>query len=185
VRLLALLALLVTALAPARAAAAPGISVSVDRTTIATRLGLSFVFHSTITNRGSAPFTNLIAHLNVLSLNGDVYVDPEDWSSHRTRYLPPIPAGHTAQITWKLSAVNAGHLGVYIAAIPRRAPGIAPSVSPTVRVTIADRRTLDSGGILPLAIGPPILLGLLTVIVKVGRRRRSHRAPDMAAANAE
>jgi hypothetical protein len=38
-------------------------------------------------------------------------------------------------------------------------------------VEIADRRTLDSGGILPLALGIPALLALVLVGVRVRRRR--------------
>lgn len=38
-----------------------------------------------------------------------------------------------------------------------------------VRVAVADRRTLNSGGILPLALGIPAFLGLLAFSVKVKR----------------
>jgi hypothetical protein len=80
----ALVVAVVLAVAPAAHGAA-GIGVSVDRTAVTTKLGHEFELRSTITNRGTAAATGLVAHLNVLSLRGDVYVDPEDWSSHRTR----------------------------------------------------------------------------------------------------
>ena len=156
--------------APA-AAAVPRLVVSVDRTAIVTKLGHTFTIHSTISNNGNAPAANLIAHLNVLSLRGDVYVDPEDWSSHRTRYLSPIPAGGATTLTWKLNAVNAGHLGVYIAVLPQDAAATAPTTGPTVEVRIADRRTLNSAGILPLALGLPALLGVLALFLRLGGRR--------------
>jgi hypothetical protein len=44
-------------------------------------------------------------------------------------------------------------------------------VSRTVSVMVADRRTLDAGGILPLALGVPALLGLATLSLRLGRRR--------------
>ena len=50
-----------------------------------------------------------------------VYVDPEDWSSHRTRYLAPISAGGSVTLAWKMQAVNSGSFGVYVAAPTRRA----------------------------------------------------------------
>ena len=56
--------------------AAPPTTVSVDRTTIATKLGHNFVIHSTIANHAATPATDLIAHLNVLSLRPGLYVDP-------------------------------------------------------------------------------------------------------------
>ena len=80
-RALAVAALLL-AVAPAARA---GVTVSVDRTVVATKLGQKFVFHSRIENPGPKPASGLVAHLNVLSLRPGVYVDPEDWSTSRTR----------------------------------------------------------------------------------------------------
>jgi hypothetical protein len=158
------------ALAPAAHGAAPRTTVSVDRTNVATRLGQTFVIHSTISNRGTTTATGLIAHLNVLSLAAGLYVDPEDWSSHRTRYLAPIPAGRSRTLSWKLDAVNAGDLGVYIAVLPRDGRAVEPTTGPLIHVTIADRRTLDAGGILPLALGIPALLALTTASLMTFRR---------------
>ena len=143
---------------------------SIDRTAITTRLGHTFVFDSTIANPGAPPARGLVAHLNVVDLRGDVYVDPEDWSSHRTRYLAPIPPGGSITLTWPMQAVNAGKIGVYVAVLPRSgAPGADDGRA--VRVPIVDRKTLNSGGILPLALGIPALLGLLALGVRVRRGR--------------
>jgi hypothetical protein len=128
-RRLALGALAALALTAAPAASA-GVSVSLDRTNVSTKLGHSFTFRSTIANHGQAPARGLIAHLNVLSLRNSVYVDPEDWSSHRTRYLAPIPPGGSTTLSWKVKAVNAGSIGVYVAVLPR-AGAAAPTTGPT------------------------------------------------------
>lgn len=159
--------------ASAAQAAAPRMTVSVDRTAVATKLGHTFVIRSTLTNHSATPAAGLIAHLNVLSLEPSLYVDPEDWSSHRTRYLTPIPAHGSITLSWKLAAVNAGDLGVYIAALPRSGRAVDPTTGPLVHVTIADRRTLDAGGILPLALGIPALLALTTALLKTFRLRAS------------
>ena len=155
------------------AAAAPGrLSVSLDRTNVDTRLGHSFTFHSTVENGGDAPAAGLVAHLNVLSLKPGVYVDPEDWSSHRTRYLAPIPAHGRTTLTWKIKAVNAGSIGVYVAVLPRNGSGVRPVAGPTLTATIADRRSLNSGGIAPLALGIPAALAALLIVVRLRRRNR-------------
>jgi hypothetical protein len=169
-RLVASAAVLLVFTLPA-AAGAGGLSVSLDRTSVSTRLGHAFAFHSTIGNHGRESTRALIAHLNVLSLRNGVYVDPEDWSSHRTRYLAPIPPGGSRTLTWKIKAVNAGSIGIYVAVLPRSGAPVPPTTGPTLRVEIADRRTLDSGGILPLALGMPALLALVLVVVRVRRRR--------------
>lgn len=167
-----LAALAVAALALTWAGAAnASVSVTVDRIGVATGLGKRFAFRSTVVNSGPGEARGLVAHLNVASLRPGVYVDPEDWSTSRTRYLDPIPAGGTATVRWSLQAVNAGSFAVYVAVLPADAAGRPPTVGRTVRVTVAERRTLDAGGILPLALGVPAVLGLAAGGLALRRRR--------------
>jgi hypothetical protein len=147
------------------------VAVSVDRARIATKLGGKFEFRSTITNRGSKAAGGLIAHLNVLSLRDGTYVDPEDWSSQRTRYLPTIRPGGSTTITWRMQAVNHGSFGVYVALLHESGRAQPPVTAPAIRLAVAERKTLNSGGILPLALGTPALLGLLTLAFRLHRRR--------------
>jgi hypothetical protein len=174
-RLGAATAALVLALAAAgsiRAGDDPGtLSITADRTRISTRLGHKFAFRTTIENRGATATRNLIAHLNVLSFDSSVYVDPEDWSSHRTDYLAPVPAGESRTVTWRMQAVNAGRFAVYVAVLPRS--GSKPPVTgPTIDVVVAKRTTLNPHGVVPLALGVPALLGLLMLGVRMRRRAR-------------
>jgi hypothetical protein len=168
-RLAAVLAAAAVVAGPA--AAAPGLlTVSVDRSHVSTRLGHAFVFHTTIANHGDTPAAGRIAHLNVLSLRPGVYVDPEDWSSHRTRYLAPIPPRGSTRLTWRVKAVNAGSIGVYVAVLPASGLPVRPPTGPLVGVSIADRKSLNTGGIAPLALGVPLALIALLVLVRVRRR---------------
>jgi hypothetical protein len=143
--------------------------VDVDRTSVSTALGKTFVFHSTIANPSDIAVSNLVAHLNVLSLRRGVYVDPEDWSSQRTRYLAPIPPNGSVTLTWKLQAVNSGSLGVYVAVLPASGAPQRPTTGPAVHVSIVRRQTLNSGGILPLALGIPLLFGALALGLRLLR----------------
>jgi hypothetical protein len=170
-RLLLVLIFLLVAAAPAAA----GVAVSNDRATVTTKLGHKFVFHSRIENRGATAATGLVAHLNVVDLTGHTYVDPEDWSSSRTRYLAPIAPGGSTTLSWRMNAVNSGTIGVYVAVLPRSGSPVPPITGPTVRVQIEDRRTLNSGGILPLALGVPGAIGLLALSVRSSRRRSRRR----------
>jgi hypothetical protein len=146
------------------------LSVQVNHARISTKLGHRFAFRSTIWNHGSAPVSGVIAHLNVLSLGSGVYVDPEDWSTHRTLYLGTIPAGGSTMTTWRMQAVNAGRFGVYVAALTSNGAARAPTTGPAIEIVVADRKTLNSGGILPLALGIPAGLGLLAVGLRLQRR---------------
>jgi len=167
------LATLSVALAFTGAAAAPDeVSVTVDRSRITTELGQKFVFRTTIANHASTATGSFIAHLNVLSLRNGVEVDPEDWSTHRTRYLGTIPARGSRTITWNVHAINTGRIALYVAVLPQAGVNRPPTTGRTIQLVVAERDTLNSGGILPLALGIPALLGLLAGGVRMTRRRR-------------
>jgi len=159
--------------AVAHAAAGSGVSARVDRTRISTELGRTFVFRSTIENDGPARAGDLIAHLNIVSLRSDVYVDPEDWSTHRTRYLGSLAAGGSRTMTWRLKAVTSGSFAVYVAVFPRSGGRRPPITAPLVSVAVAGRKTLNAGGILSVALGVPLILGVFTAGLKLRRRRRA------------
>lgn len=171
---LALVTLVVALLAAQASYGADGpaqVSVTVDRAQISTKLGGKFTFRSTVTNRGSATASGLIAHLNVLSLKNGVYVDPEDWASNRTQYLEPIPPGGSITTTWGMQAVNDGEFGIYVAVLPESGAARPPTTGPAIRLDVAERKTLNAGGIVPLALGIPALLGLMTLGLRIYRRR--------------
>lgn len=129
---------------------------------------MRFSFTSTVRNRGMAPA--LIVHLNVLSRDPSVYVDPEDWSSAGTRYLT-VPTGGIANLRWTLRAVNSGSFVVYVAVMSQDGSGPI-AVSGPLRVHVAERRTLDPGGALPLTVGVPAALAALLVGRSLAARRR-------------
>ena len=165
--LCALCAVVALAASPVGAAGASRFSVSMSRAQISTKLGDKFRFTTRVVNHGSAPATGLIAHLNIVGLDPSVYVDPEDWSSHRTSYLRTLRPGESATIRWRMQAVNPGKFDVYVAILPARV-GSAPTTGRALRLAVRDRRTLNSGGILPLALGVPSLL----VVLALGARLR-------------
>jgi len=164
-------ALLLAAVAQA-ADRTPRLSVATDREQISTKLGGKFAFRTTITNRSSTAASGLIAHLNVLSLRDGVYVDPEDWSSRRTVYLDTVPAGGSVTTTWRMQAVNDGSFGIYVAVLPDTGDAVAPATGPTIYLAVEERRTLNAGGIVPLALGIPAFLGLLSLSLGLRVRRR-------------
>ena len=156
-------------LAPAAAGTSP-VSVRVDPTTVSTSIGQRFPLTSTVRNDGDRPVSGLVAHLNVLSLDPDVYVDPEDWSSQRTIYLDPVPAHAATRLDWTVQAVNSGRLVIYVAVTASQGTD-AVAASNTLRLAVASQRTVEAGGILPLALAMPAAVLLLTGFVGYRRRR--------------
>jgi hypothetical protein len=151
--------------------AAGATTVELDRTQVATHIGGHFTFATTIRNEGDQPLSGLVAHLNVLSSDPGTYVDPEDWSSHRTRYLSPLAPHESRKVSWTVTAVNSGSITIYVAVLPRHGAGTV-ATSPPLRVDIAKRRTLNSGGVLPLVLGIPGLLGLAALGARARRPKR-------------
>jgi len=145
-------------------------TVELDRAGVSTRIGEHFTFTSTIRNDSAQTQNDLVAHLNVLSSDPGTYVDPEDWSSHRTRYLAPLAPHEVRKVTWTVTAVNSGSITIYVAVLPRHGTGQVV-VSPPLRVEIAKRTTLNSGGVLPLVLGIPALLGLTALGMRARRQK--------------
>jgi hypothetical protein len=152
------------------ASAADGLVARVDRSQIETALGDKFAFRTTVRNRGSGAAKGYIAHLNVLSYDRGVYVDPEDWSAKRTRYFSPIRPGGSTAITWRMQAVSSGHFAVYVAVLPPAGSGELPTTGSAISLTVAERTTLNSEGILPLVVGIPALLGCAWLGLRARRR---------------
>jgi uncharacterized membrane protein len=162
--LLILLCLLVAA--PVSAAKSP-VQVSLSRAEVSTRIGESFGFDSEIRNTGTRPRSGIVASLNVVGLSSGIYVDPEDWSEDRTKFLSPLAPGESTSVGWNVKAVTGGRAAIYVVVLPGRSE---PAVSPAMDVRISETKDLNSGGVLPLALGVPAFLGAIALLVR--RRRR-------------
>ncbi len=157
-------------------AAPDAFTVTNDPTSVSTVLGGRFTLRTMVTNTGSTASAPLLAHLNVASLTGSVYVDPEDWSANRSKYLAPLQPGESRALSWDLQAVNAGSFGVYIVALPSGDASVGKeplAVSPMVKLDVATRSTLTAGGALPVTLVIPLLLGLAAAGARFRVRRRN------------
>jgi len=141
--------------------------VELDQSDVAASPGQKVTFESTVRNTGDRPLPDYVAHLNILSTDKSVYVDPEDWSEDRTKFMAPLAPGESANLNWKVKAVTGGRVAIYVAVLPQAG---RPAISPAMNVRIEDTKDLNSGGVLPLALGVPALLGAGTVVL---RRRRA------------
>lgn len=145
--------------------------VELDKEAIDAGPGERFTFQSTVRNTGDAPSSDLVAHLNILTTDPDVYVDPEDWSAQRTQYLDELPAGQATRLSWNVQAVTSGPLILYVAVTDPAADSVI--ASGPLQLTVAGQRVVDSGGALPLVtLMPAIVLALLGAAL--ARRRRHY-----------
>jgi hypothetical protein len=107
--------------------------------------------------------------MNIINLSkeGDV-VDPEDWSPERTQYLESVAPGESVTLSWEINAVLDGNYMVYIVAVPE------PENADTSTQTVASRglhlsvkkfTTLNPSGVLPYAIGVPMVVVLGIIVM--------------------
>jgi hypothetical protein len=167
-RALAVAATLAVTLAGPSTAGAD-VSVTVDRTGVATGLGKRFSFRSTFANPGPGEIRGLVAHLNIASLRPDVYVDPEDWSTQRTQYPSAVPPHATTRLSWSVHAVTTGRLVLYVSLVS--ATGQAVAAGPALHAEVGAQQRLDPNGVLPVALGVPVLLLALLAAARLRRRR--------------
>jgi hypothetical protein len=151
------------------------LTVSVSETAIAAFSGDRFTITSEITNNDSNDTPDLIATLAFVAVDGETYVDPEDWSPQRTLPIGIIEGRESATQTWTIKPALAGDVAAFVAVLPRDpelAAAGALAASPAINLKIEERRTLNPGGVLPVVLAVPAVLGLGFVGVRLSRRRR-------------
>jgi hypothetical protein len=161
---------------PAAALGNPlNVEVAADPPTVSTVLGGRFKITTEIKNTGSAATGEILAHLNVASIEGSVYVDPEDWSSDRSQQLSLKP-GESRKLSWEIQAVNSGRFAAYVAVVPFGGSVNGNEdlkISPLVKIDVAQRTTLTAGGALPVVLMVPLLIGLAGAAALFRVRRRT------------
>ncbi len=152
------------------------VSVSVDMSAKTVQAGSTVLYQTVLTNQGATPSPALIMAMNIINLNatGDV-VDPEDWSPQRTQYLAGLAPGQSDTLSWRVNTILDGDFMIYMVAIP--APGgpdltSQPVASSGIHLTVTKFTKLNPGGVLPYAIGGPVVLAVIILLVYRSRRRQ-------------
>ena len=136
----------------------------------------SILFDTVVTNNGTEELPPVIVAMNIINLDqeGDV-VDPEDWSPQRTQYIGQLGPGESTTLSWRVNAILDGDYIVYMVAMPQPAGQEAtnqPVASSGIHLTVTPYTKLNPVGILPYAIGGPVVLGLGVFFVYRLRRRQ-------------
>lgn len=152
------------------------LEITIDKSDTVFRAGTPLLFKTEIKNPAAESSHPVIVAMNIINLDktGEV-VDPEDWSPQRTQYVEPLAPGQSTTLDWRINAILDGDFMVYIVAIP--APGgpdatSQPVASSGVHLTVTPYTKLNPGGVLPYAIGGPVLLVLVIFFVYRHRRKQ-------------
>ena len=169
---LALAAALALPLAPLPAAEAAAVTIEVAPAAanpVAPRMGDHLSFHSTLRNDGAEPVGGLILWLTLLKTDrGDEQpMDLEDWSAQKAVTAATLAPGATVEADWPLRLIQSGRYRLAISAVPAGADHAV--ASRFVDIAVRQKPTVESGRILPVALGIPALLGL--ALIRAMRRR--------------
>jgi hypothetical protein len=171
----AVLALVATGgIGPTAAAPVPageGVVVELDQSEVVAGPGEKISFESTIRNDGEASLEGYVAHLNILTTDAGVYVDPEDWSPERTQYLGDLAPGEAATLDWNVQAVTSGPLILFVSVTSPTSETVTSSGP--LDLTVEGQRVVDSAGVMPLVLWMPA--GVLALLGASLLRRRRHR----------
>jgi hypothetical protein len=151
-----------------------GFTITIDADYKQVKTGDTVEFNTVVTNNGAEASPPLIVAMNIINLDatGDV-VDPEDWSPQRTQFIDSLAPGESTTLGWIVNTILEGDFMVYMVLIPEPESPEAtshPVTSSGIHLTVDPFTRLNPGGVLPFAIGGPILLLIITYFVY--RRRR-------------
>jgi len=149
------------------------LQITVDLNYTVVKTGDRIDFNTVVTNNGTQASPSLIVAMNVINLDakGDV-VDPEDWSPQRTQYITSIPPGASTPLSWIINTILDGDYMVYMVLIPAPAGQDAtsqPVASSGIHLTVTPYTRLNPRGVLPFAIGGPLVV--LAIIIVLFRMR--------------
>jgi hypothetical protein len=156
----------------------PTLSAQMSQTTASLLVGETVRFNTTVRNTGTAATSPLVAHLNIASLQPGVYVDPEDWSSSRTRYLEPLQPGETVTINWMVRALTEGDFAAYVTMVAAD-PAFVPVTGSPLLIHANPSHILPMKKVLPVIIAVPLvpLAFVFWGIAQDLRRRRTAPTP--------
>jgi ABC-2 type transport system permease protein len=162
--------------APAVVSQTPALAIDIDLGYKTVKTTDHVLFNTVVTNNGTETSPPLSVAMNIINLDakGDV-VDPEDWSPQRTQYLEQLGPGQSATQSWRVNAILDGDYMVYIVLLPAPAGPEAtshPVSSSGVHLTVTPFTKLNPRGVLPYAIGGPVLVLVGIVLIYRMRRRK-------------
>ena len=129
-------------------------------------------FWSTIINTGADPIEGLVAWISLVEIDpgNEQPVDLEDWSAHKAVTGAALKPGVSLRTDWPMRLIKGGDYRVVVSVTDRGSHTVF--TSPTIQFHVLQKPVLQSGRVLPVAAGVPLLIIGLMVFNKSRRRRK-------------
>ncbi len=153
------------------ASAASRIAVTINPPSIQANMGDTITYTGTITNSSDVEVSNIIAYISLANITQgkESPMDLEDWSANKAVKIETIPPHGTYEGKWPMRLIDSGSYVAYITVVDKN--DNTPVSSMMSRLEIQRILRLNPHNVLPIAIGEPILIGLIFAAIALRRRK--------------
>ena len=135
------------------------LKVDTSKASLSGKAGQYVKLSAAVTNASNGMVKDVVAYVSLVDVTRgqQAPVDLEDWSAHRAVTVPTLAAGQSKDVSWSLRLVKGGDYVVYANAIA--GGSTRASVGQEVPLSVTAHKNLNPGGVLPVAIGVPLVAG--------------------------
>jgi len=152
-------------------ASADRIAASINPPFIQANMGDKITYLGTITNNSDKAVDNIIVYISLANVTSgkEAPLDLEDWSANKAIKVDTIPPHGTYQGQWPMRLIDSGSYVAYITVVDKN--DNTPISSTMSHLEIKRILRLNPNNVLPVAIGEPVLLGMVFMFVAFRRRK--------------
>jgi hypothetical protein len=154
------------------ASAAGRITVSINPPSVQANMGDKITYTGTITNNSDKAIDNIIAYISLANITPgkEAPLDLEDWSANKAIKVDTIAPHGTYEGQWPMRLIDSGSYVAYITVVDKN--DNIPISSPMSRLEVKRVLRLNPNNVLPVAIGEPVFIGIVFMVIAFGRRKR-------------
>ncbi len=152
------------------ASAVGRIAVSINPPFVQANMGDKITYTGTITNNSDRAVNNIIAYISLANVTHgkESPMDLEDWSANKAIKVDTIPPQGAYEGQWPMRLIDSGSYVAYITVVDKSEN--TPISSTMSHLEIKRILRLNPNNVLPVAIGEPISLGMVFILVAFRRR---------------
>jgi len=154
-------------------ASAPSrITAAIDPASIQANMGDKITYIGTITNHSDRAVNNVIAYISLANVTQgkESPMDLEDWSADKAIKIDTIPPHGTYEGQWPMRLIDSGSYVAYITVVDKN--DNIPISSPMSHLKVKRVLRLNPNNVLPVAIGEPVFIGMVFMMIAFKRRKR-------------
>jgi hypothetical protein len=147
------------------------ITVSINPPSIQANMGDKITYVGTITNNSDNVVNNLIAYISLANITHgqESPMDLEDWSANKAIKVDAIPPHGTYEGKWPMRLIDSGSYVAYITVVNKN--DNIPISSAMSRLEIKRVLRLNPNNVLPVALGEPLLIGIVFMFISFRRKK--------------